>query len=234
MNKTVKNRNAPFAERSLRNTLDFFKEAVFSEEAAGRTGLLQPVDPRIKIAIFILLILVINFVHDIAALIALYAACIVLAAFSRISVLFFIKRVWFFIPLFTLVIAAPAFFMGNKFSPVLFIVRVATSVSYAVLLILTTKHDGLIRSLRSLGAPSIFVQTLDMTYRYIFFFVKAFEEMHVGLKSRLVCGLAAGRARKWIASRIAYLFRRSVKMSEEVYMAMVARGYTGEIKKYGA
>ena len=91
----------------------------------------------------------------------------------------------------------------------------------------------LLKALRSFGIPNIFTTTLDMTYRYIFLFVKIFEEMHIGLKSRLIKAFKKKRAREWISSRIGFLFRRSIKMSEDVYMAMIARGYTGEIKKYG-
>ena len=106
-------------------------------------------------------------------------------------------------------------------------------VSFAVLMAISTRHNELFKSLRSLGIPNIFIQILDMTYRYIFFFVKVFEEMHLGLKSRLIKNLKRKDARRWVGARIGYLFKRSLKMSEEVYMALIARGYTGEFKKYG-
>jgi energy-coupling factor transporter transmembrane protein EcfT len=72
-----------------------------------------------------------------------------------------------------------------------------------------------------------------MTYRYIFLFIRLFEEMHISLKARSLKQIDIKRARHWIASRISFLFKRSVRMSEEVYLAMLARGYSGEIKKYG-
>jgi energy-coupling factor transporter transmembrane protein EcfT len=74
---------------------------------------------------------------------------------------------------------------------------------------------------------------LDMVYRYVFLFIKIFEERHLGLKTRLVKGLEAARTRRWIASQMGYVFKRSMKMSEEVYLAMLARGYTGDIKDHG-
>ena len=77
----------------------------------------------------------------------------------------------------------------------------------------------------------MFVEVLDMTQRYLFLFMKVFEEMHLSLKSRLVKDLDYKRSHYWIASRIAFLFRRSIKMSEDVYMAMLARGYAMEKKK---
>jgi cobalt/nickel transport system permease protein len=136
--------------------------------------------------------------------------------------------VWVFIPLFTIVIALPALFMWGLSSTVLFIARVAASVSFVILAALTTRHHDLLKSLRSLGIPDIFIQVLDMTYRYLSLFISLFEEMHLALKARVIERMKQGRARHWAASRLAYLFRKSVKMSEDVYLAMVARGYTGE------
>lgn len=222
-----------FLEKSITNALNFFKEAVFSEETARKNGLLQMCDPRLKIIIFLTLILTACFVRNISHLVTLYIIGIVLAAASKINIPFFIRRVWFFIPLFTLFIAIPAVFTQNMEAAVIFVLRVAVCVSFAVLMTISTRQGELFKSLKSLGAPDIFIQILDMTYRYIFFFVKVFEETHLGLKSRLIKNFDRSNAWRWISSRMGYLFKRSIKMSEEVYMAMVARGYTGEFKKYG-
>lgn len=222
-----------FLSRSIKVAFNFFKDAVFAEEIANSRGILQRIDPRLKILLFFILIVLTCFLRDIPRLLIFYCISILLAVLSGISIPFFIKRVWFFIPIFTLFIAIPAVFMYGIKSAIIFILRVATCVSFAVLMAITTKHNMLLRAIRYFFIPNIFIQILDMTYRYIFFFVKVFEEMHVGLKSRLIKKFGSKEARKWIGSRIGYLFKRSVKMSEDVYLAMLARGYTGEIKKYG-
>lgn len=221
-----------FIERSIESALSFFKEAVFSEETARSKGLLQAIDPRWRLIAFLAVIVFTCFVRSAPLLAFLYAASIGLAVASGINIIFFIKRVWIFIPLFTLFMAIPAVFMQSLYSAVIFVLRVATCVSFAVLITLTTRHTDLLRSLGSLGIPGIFIQVLDMTYRYIFFFISVFEDMHLSLKSRLVKNIGGKKARYWVASRISSLFRRSMKMSEEVYLAMLARGYGGEFKKY--
>ncbi len=221
-----------FLERSIKGALNFFKDAVFSEEIARTPGFLQSLDPRLKMLFFISAIVLTCFTKNFWHLVILYFMSVALALLSRIDILFFIKRVWFFIPIFTLFIAIPAVFTQGILTAAIFVMRVAASVSFAVLLTITTRHNLLFKALRSLGVPNIFVQTLDMALRYIFLFVKVFEEMHIGLKSRLVKAFNKKSAREWISSRIGFLFQRSVKMSEDVYMAMIARGYTGEIKKY--
>jgi len=222
-----------FLNRSIKSAFNFFKEAVFSEEIARSKGILQKMDPRLKLLLFLSLIVATCFIENINTLVIFYAISILMAMLSGISVRFFVKRVWFFIPMFALLIAIPALFIHGAKSAAIFVLRVATCVSFAVLMTITTKHNILLKALKSFGIPGIFIQTLDMTYRYIFFFVKVFEEIHMGLKSRLIKRMRGKNARRWISSRIGYLFRRSVKMSEEVYMAMVARGYTGEFRQNG-
>ena len=214
-----------FIERSVKNATDFFKEAVFSDEIARSKGLLQSINPTVKIGILICLLLVTIFAHTIQSLVILYAASIILAVLSGINILYFIKRVWFFIPLFTLFIAIPAIFTHDLLTAVIFVLRVADCVSFVVLITVTTRHNQLLKSLRSFGIPLIFVQVLDMMHRYIYLFIRVFEEMHLSLKSRLIKNFNARLARRWISSRVAFIFKRSLKMSEDVYMAMIARGY---------
>lgn len=223
-----KDRTGLFVERSLRSALDFFKEAVFSEEIARKKGPLQSIDPRIKILCLAAMLIAACLIRSIPHLLIIYSGTIILALFSGVGILYFLKRVWIFIPLFTALIAIPAVFIQGFTTAATFVLRVATCVSLVVLVTVTTRHSEILRSLRSVGVPAIFVQVLDMTYRYIFLFIKVFEETHQALKGRLVGKMSGRDSRGWVAGRIGSLFRRSVRMSEEVYMAMTARGYKGE------
>lgn len=222
-----------FIERSLKDALNFFKEAIFQEEIAKSKGLLQSIDPRLKLFLLLNMLIVTCFARNICFMAILYMLSIALAVLSGIRILFFIKRVWVFIPIFTLFIAIPAVYTQGLVTASVFVLRVATCVSFVILVTITTRHSQLLKSLRSLGVPNIFVEVLDMTYRYTFFFISVFEAMHLSFKSRLIKTLEYRGARRWIASRMSALFKKSMRMSEDVYLAMLARGYTGEIKKYG-
>lgn len=214
-----------FIERSLRSALAFFKEAVFSEDIARRKGLLQSIDDRLKIPLLAVFLAFSIFANTLSLLFSLYTLSIILAVSSGIRFIYFLKRVWFFIPIFTLFIAIPAVFTQGPYTAMLFVLRVTTCVSFVVVFTITSPHSRFLKSLGSIGVPSIFIQVLDMMYRYVFLFIKLFEDMHMSLKSRLIKGFDAGSARRWVASRMAFLFKRSLGMSEEVYMAMLARGY---------
>jgi energy-coupling factor transporter transmembrane protein EcfT len=54
--------------------------------------------------------------------------------------------------------------------------------------------------------------------------------MYLARKSRLVGMVKNDETRMWIAGRIAFLFRKTMARYEEVYRAMVARGFTEEVK----
>jgi cobalt/nickel transport system permease protein len=112
---------------------------------------------------------------------------------------------------------------------ILFLSRVATSVSFAVLLTLTTRWSDIFSGLRSLMVPRIFVMTLSMTNRYLFVFLRLIQDMYRARKSRTIHALSAAGERGWVASRIGVIFRRSIEMSNDIYLAMLSRGYQGEV-----
>jgi cobalt/nickel transport system permease protein len=110
------------------------------------------------------------------------------------------------------------------------VLRVATSVSLAVLLVLTTRWAHLLKALRVFAVPRLFVLTLEMTYRYIFLFTGIIQAEHLAKESRTIRPAPIRAERHWAASRIGHLFLRLRQMGEEVYLAMVSRGYNGEAR----
>ncbi len=245
-----------FVERSLMGTLAFIKDSVHSEEHASRAGLLQALDPRSKACGLLLCILQALFTRELTALGCLYLFCLALAALSRINILYFLKRTWFFVPLFSLVVVLPAALSGitpgreafgfplfsGRFSisfegihtVALFIARVTVSVSFAILLSLTTKHDVLLKSMRGFGIPRVFVMTFGMCYRYIYLFIGTIEHTHTAIKSRTGSAVGHRRGRDIVAWNMAHLWLRSYQMNNQVYSAMLSRGFSGEPKVFEA
>ena len=76
----------------------------------------------------------------------------------------------------------------------LFVTRVGVSVSLAVLLVMTTPWADLLKSLRALRVPQVFVLVLSMTYRYIFLFLHTTNGMLLARKSRVVASHQRRRA----------------------------------------
>ncbi|MDD5691829.1 MAG: cobalt ECF transporter T component CbiQ [Candidatus Omnitrophica bacterium] len=245
-------KNNNFIERSIMGALSFLKDSVFAEEYAAGGGFLQSLDPRVKAITFLLFIIQVLFARSIPALFFLYGLCLFLALVSRINLGFFLKRTWVFIPLFALFIAIPALFstfspgeglatwdiLGTKLTitrqglaaAVTFIMRVAASVSFAVLLTITTRHIELLKVLRIFKIPQVFVMTLGMCYRYIYLFVSMIEDTYRAIKSRVGVLVHYKSGQNIVAWNIAFLWSRSLKLNEEVYRAMLSRGYEGEAR----
>jgi cobalt/nickel transport system permease protein len=112
----------------------------------------------------------------------------------------------------------------------IFVLRVGASVSLAILLILTTRWADILKSLRVLRVPTVFVIVLSMTYRYVFLLLHTANGMFLARKSRMVARTSGKEERWWIVSAIGVLMHRSFRMSEDVYQAMLARGFQNEIR----
>ena len=112
----------------------------------------------------------------------------------------------------------------------LLVSRVATSISLVLLLTLTTPWAEILKALRLLRVPQIYVQTLGMALRYLMLLSKIVEEMHTAKKSRTLRTRKTRVEHRWIADQMGALFKRSMQLSVEVHHAMVARGYQGEVR----
>jgi len=236
-----------FIERSITGILAFLKDSMLSDGYALQKGFLQSLDPRVKIISFLLFILQVLFTRNLPVIIFFYAFCLLLAGASKINLGFFLKRTWFFIPLFSLCIALPAVFgpgealsswqiLGIKLvasrqglaGAGFFIMRVATCVSWAVLLNLTTQHFTLLKALKVFKIPQVFIMILGMSYRYIYFFTEMMQNIYIAIKSRVGIRVQYQEGQRIASWNIAALWNRSVGLNEEVYKAMLSRGYQGQ------
>ncbi len=247
-------RKGSFVEKTLTGSADLLRRVMFSEDLAARGGLLQRLDPRLKAVSLLVLLVAVGLVHNVAILVGGYALTLVFAAVSRLPLGLFVKRVWLFVPIFTGIVVLPAtlsivtpgdvvltlwhwhgvpqgFTAQGLTSAALVITRVATSVSLVVLLTLTTPWTRLLAALRALGVPRIFVLIIGMAYRYVFLLLGTVTEMYEARKSRTVTTTRHDRAaRRFLAASAGALFGKANHLSEEVHMAMVARGYRGNAR----
>lgn len=107
--------------------------------------------------------------------------------------------------------------------------RVVNSLSITFLLLYTTPFPEIIRALKVFRIPDTFLIVIALTYKYLFLFAKTGEEMHLAKKSRLLRELSPHEARRWVAGRIAFIFRKARLRAEEVYKAMLCRGFSDTI-----
>jgi len=229
--------------------LGHFLEGAFAGEAlSARPGLLQSLDARAKIIGLLGLVVTAALATDLAALLLLLAAGVALIPLSRLEFRRFALRAWLVVPLFTLLIALPAITSwvtpGDAVIPLWgsgsitnngllvaarLVVRVTAAVTFGVLLAVTTRWDVLVRGLRVLRVPRSFVFILTSTYRYVFQLLRLTQDLVTARLSRSVGPVSRRDDRRFIAAAVGTLFVRSQALGEEVYLAMLARGYTGEV-----
>ena len=252
-----------FLDRSLRAVTGLMGQFLFAEIHSQRDGVLQKLDPRVKLLTLLAWVVLVSLLHSLPWILGLYGVSLGLALLSRIPLSFFLRRVWLVLPLFAGVIALPA--MLNLFTPgeaavvlfqvgkeyrwgpyripsaitltwpgiqvaLLLMTRVGTAMSFILLLTLTTPWANLLKALRSLRVPAIYVQTLGMTLRYLLLLGQIVQDMHLARKSRTLRSQKTRAEQRWVAGQMGMLFQRSLHLSTKVHRAMVARGYQGEVR----
>lgn len=236
-----------FLERTLAGFLGAMEHALDAEELAKANGLMQRLDPRVKVLGVLVLIIAVATAHKLVVIGAIFAVALLLAAASRVSPILLVKRVWIPVLFFTGVIALPAPFVipGNLVgrlpllgwpmtaqglrSAAYLISRVETASTLSVLLILCTSWTRVLKALRVLHVPVVVVVILGMAYRYIFLLLESACDMLESRRSRMVGKLPGPERRRLAAASVGVLMSKTMQLSGDVYNAMLARGFRGEV-----
>ena len=236
--RSLARKTADSVGRSITDVLE-------NEQLAARTGVLQRVDPRVRLASLVLFAVAASLVHSVWALLALAAVTVALAAASSVPVVSFLRKVWLSAGLLAFLVAlpsalawftpGPAAFTAGPFTftePGLLgvatlVARVVAAAGFALLVIWTMRWPDLLRALSALRFPDVVVATLAMTHRQILTLLRTVEQTHLARESRTLTLGTTRQNREWVTGRMAFVVRKSMKTADDVYDAMLARGYTG-------
>ncbi len=111
--------------------------------------------------------------------------------------------------------------------------RVINSLSLSFLVLHTTPFPEMVKALKMLKVPDAFLIIISLCYKYIFIFSKTIEDMYLAKRARMLREDDNKKAREWTAGRLALIFRKTQLRCEEVFRAMVGRGFSDSIKLYG-
>lgn len=236
--------------RSLaRKTADSIAHAITevlqNEELAARPGLLQRLDPRIKLLTLVLFAVTASLVHSVWVLVALIGVTSVLAAASRVGVGSFERKVWASAGLLAFLLAAPSAMQIFTPGPVVvplgpfsltepglmgaatLTTRVVAAAGFALLVVWTMRWSDLLKALSAMRLPDVVVATLAMTQKQILTLLRTVEQIHLARESRTLTRGSARANRAWVTERMAFVVRKSMKTADDVYDAMLSRGFTG-------
>ena len=222
--------------------------ALVSEHVARQPGLLQALDPRVRVVGLLALVLAVTLSRRISVVLAMFCAAILIALLSRVSLATLVTRVWLVVLLFTGVIALPALFLTpgdavfttpggvlritaqGATTALLLIARVETAVTFTTLLVLTTPWMHVLKALRAFHVPQEVVMMLAMTHRYVFLLAETASQMFESRQSRTVGVLDSATQRRVTTRTAGVLLSKSVELSNDVFLAMQSRGFRGDVK----
>ena len=239
--------NTSFLERTVAALGRTLEHAAFADQSAANGGLLQQLDPRVKLIGALLLIGGTVATSTLEIPVAILVLSLILALLSRISLHVFAARVWVGIFFFTGLIALPAICLTpgtmiarlpwldwsvtaqGLLSAVRLILRTETTATVALVLVLSTPWTHVLKALRVFKTPVLFVTILGMTHRYIFLLLQLARNLFEARKSRHVGSLDGAQKRHLAASGTAVLLSRSLQTGSDVFLAMQSRGFRGEV-----
>jgi cobalt/nickel transport system permease protein len=234
-------------ERTVDGLLQAMERAVSVEAGGYAAGWIQRLDPRVKLASLVALVSAVALSQRLVVVAALLAAGVVLAAVSRVPVRTMISSVSLAAAGFSLALAAPAVFLtpGRAVAviPVLgwtataqgltsaafLVLRAAAASTFGFLLVFTTRWPHVLKAMRAFRVPVVFVAVLAMTYRYVLLLLESAHDMFVARRSRMVGRLPAADGRRAVTQSAGVLLAKSLTLSNEVFLAMQARGFRGEV-----
>ena len=222
----------------------------FIDKYSQIDSFLNKIDPRIKVASFLIFILSINFTKPTSLLsFILYGLILaVLILLSKVPAVFIFKRSLIIIPfVLTIAIFIPFFKKGEIAGAYSFgtlrltitydgliifwnvLIKAYLSILCMILLTATTKFSNLLKALQNLRCPQLIIMIISFMYRYIFLITDELMKMQQAKDSRSIANSNWLRT-KTNASMLGTLFIRSYERAESVYLAMQARGFSGDIR----
>lgn len=200
-------------------------------------------DPRYKIAGLFTLIFAIALVKSIPLVLIGLVVSIAILLISRIPLDFVYGGmkliVIFLLPFFLILpLSYPGetqiTFLGMPFAmeglrlSVLIVVKAIAIVFLAYAIFGSRRFDINMIALQRLKCPSVVVQMMLFTYRYIFLFLQEMRRMDTAMKARGFEKKANMYTLKVMGGFVGTLLVRSFERTERIYKAMLSKGYNGE------
>jgi cobalt/nickel transport system permease protein len=241
-----RHRRRSLARRTADTIGKAIAEVLENEEVARKPGLLQSLDPRVRLGTVIALAVTASFLHTIPLLAVVIVATVLLAAASRVPPVTFALRVWTAAGFFAVLLAAPAMTgwvspgpeligrgglsitLPGAFVAARLVLRVIAGAGIGMLVVWTTRWSDLLGALTALRVPDVIVATLAMTQQQIVSLMRTVENIHLARESRMLGAGSTSQNREWVVERMAFVATKSFRTADDVYDAMLARGFSGD------
>ena len=220
-------------------------EVLDNDETASLPGLLQRLDPRVKLLSIVAFAVTVSFMRSIGGIVVMILLTVAVAAASKVSSVSFARKVWASAGFFAVLVALPAITSWISPGPALLsvgpiavtasglevavrlVVRVVAGAGIGLLVVWTTRWTDILRALTAMRLPDIVVATLAMTQKQIMSLLRTVENIHLARESRMLTAGSTRENRGWVVERMGFVASKSMKTADDVYDAMLSRGFTG-------
>lgn len=212
---------------------------------ARQDTVIHRLDPRAKVVTaLVFIVTVVSFgKYEVSALIPFLLYPIVLVSTGRLPAGYLLGKValvspfalfvGIFNPLLdrdTLLSLGPIALAGGWISFVSILLRFFLTVYAALILIATTGFNAVCLALTRLHVPGVLIVQLLLLYRYIFVLAEEAMRMVRAHSLRAVGGRTMGL--KIYGSLVGLLLLRALDRAHRIYIAMLCRGFDGEMRLY--
>lgn len=224
----------PFLQKNECNDFEFKKSSMFlGKNLNTLSKLLDKIrftrneaseknSPYIRLLEFMILTIVISLSKN---LIFLWITSLFflskLALFKGSTIISVVKRL-FILCLLSFVFILPGVIFANNVNPSLFLFRVGVNLLNLSIFSAATPFPSLVKALRQLGMPMLFVQTMDICYKYIYVLGNVTVSIIEAVKLRCI-GMKEDK--RLVGAIIGQLYLSTDRYTRELYEAMVLRGY---------
>lgn len=228
----------------------------FLDRYIDQQSAVHALDPRVKLLLTLGFILAVGLLPPGSWIaLALFTAMLWLAVIrANLAIGMIVKRAFVALPFALVAISivftkpgAPLFHLPLGFATltatdagleafITIVLKSWLSVQAALLLTATTHFLDVLHALRALRLPHVLVSILSFTYRYMFVLIDEAQRMMRARECRSaeLPGQRSGGSIPWRAAvvgrMVGTLFLRSYERSERIYVAMLSRGYNGEVR----
>ena len=144
-----------------------------------------------------------------------------LALFKGSTIISVVKRL-FILCLLSFVFILPGVIFADNVNPSLFLFRVGVNLLNLSIFSASTPFPSFVKALRQLGMPMLFVQTMDICYKYIYVLGNVTVSIIEAVKLRCI-GMKEDK--RLVGAIIGQLYLSTDRYTRELYEAMVLRGY---------
>jgi cobalt/nickel transport system permease protein len=210
---------------------------------AHQQSVVHSLDPRAKLmTTLVFIITVMSFDrYDISGVVPFFIFPVFIMRAGNLPMGYMLKRIAialpfvFWVGLFnpfldraTLMHIGPMAISGGMISFLSILLRCVLTVFAALTLIAITGFHGICMALERIGVPNMFVVQLLFVYRYLFVLIEEASRM---ARARALRSFSTnGLSFKVWTSLIGQLLLRTIDRARRIHLAMLSRGFTGDIR----